>query len=244
MTRRSSICISTSRRSDARQTTGHRHLRCLLILVVFQLSLFSASAQGFLKFQRDSIPFFRGFAVSADLVGLAQMQLGDYGQYEAALRLNLHDQYFPIVELGLGRANHQDDEVTHISYKTSAPYFRVGADVNIAKNKHAKNRIYAGLRYGYTSYKVDIDREPFEDPYWKTMTTYNINDRQCSQHWAEILFGIEAELVGPLHLGWSVRYRNRLSNDDGGIGKTWYVPGYGTQDTSNLGFTFNVIVDI
>ena len=211
MTRRSSICISTSRRSDARQTTGHRHLRWLLILVVFQLSLFSASAQGFLKFQRDSIPFFRGFAVSADLVGLAQMQLGDYGPYEAALRLNLHDQYFPIVELGLGRANHQDDEVTHISYKTSAPYFRVGADVNIAKNKHAKNRIYAG---------------------------------QCSQHWAEILFGIEAELVGPLHLGWSVRYRNRLSNDDGGIGKTWYVPGYGTQDTSNLGFTFNVIVDI
>ena len=152
MTRRSSICISTSRRSDARQTTGHRHLRWLLILVVFQLSLFSASAQGFLKFQRDSIPFFRGFAVSADLVGLAQMQLGDYGQYEAALRLNLHDQYFPIVELGLGRANHQDDEVTHISYKTSAPYFRVGADVNIAKNKHAKNRIYAGLRYGYTRY--------------------------------------------------------------------------------------------
>ena len=115
MTRRSSICTFISRSK-----------LWLVTLIVFHLSLLSASAQGFLKLQQDSIPFFRGFAVSADLVGLAQMQLGDYGQYEAALRLNLHDQYFPIVELGVGKANHVDDEVTHITYKTSAPYFRVG----------------------------------------------------------------------------------------------------------------------
>ena len=71
-----------------------------------------------------------------------------------------------------------------------------------------------------------------------------MSDVACSQHWAEVLFGIDAQLVGPLHLGWSVRYRNRLSNDDGIIGKTWYVPGYGIQDTSNLGATFNVSIDI
>lgn len=233
MTRRSSICTFISRSK-----------LWLVTLIVFQLSLLSASAQGFLKLQQDSIPFFRGFAVSADLVGLAQMQLGDYGQYEAALRLNLHDQYFPIVELGVGKANHVDDEVTHITYKTSAPYFRVGVDVNIAKNKHANNRIYVGVRYAYTSYKVDVNRSPFEDPVWKNTTYYDVSDVACSQHWAEVLFGIDAQLVGPLHLGWSVRYRNRLSNDDGIIGKTWYVPGYGIQDTSNLGATFNVSIDI
>ena len=233
MTRRSSICTFISRSKQ-----------WLVIIVICHLSLLTSSAQGFLKFQRDTIPFFRGFAVSTDLVGLAQMQLGDYGQYEAALRLNLHDQYFPIVEVGVGRANHQEDEVTGISYKTSAPYYRVGVDVNIAKNKHARNRIYAGLRYGYTSYKVDIDCVPFEDPCWKYETLFNVSDVACSQHWAEVLFGIDAELVGPLHLGWTVRYKNRLSHDDGTIGKTWYVPGYGTQDTSNLGFTFNVIIDI
>jgi hypothetical protein len=214
-----------------------------VILIIFHLSLLTSSAQGFLKFERDTIPFFRGFAVSTDLVGLAQMQLGDHGQYEAALRLNLHDQYFPIVEVGYGKANHEDDEVTHISYKTGAPYFRVGVDVNIAKNKHS-NRIYAGVRYGYTSYKVDIDCLPFEDPVWKNKTFFNVSDVPCSQHWAEVLFGIDAELVGPLRLGWTVRYRNRLSYDDGGLGNTWYVPGYGSQDTSNLGATFNVIIDI
>ena len=219
-------------------------LRLALILIAYHFSLITSPAQGFLKLERDTIPFFRGFAVSADLVGLAQMQLGDYGQYEGALRLNLHDQYFPVVELGIGRANQQNDEVTEITYKTSAPYFRIGFDVNIMKNKHAPNRIYAGVRYGYTSYKVNISRTPFKDPVWQWPTTYDVVDEPCSQHWAEILFGIDAEIIGPLHLGWTARYRNRLSYDNGRIGTTWYVPGYGIQDTSSLGLTFNVIIDI
>jgi hypothetical protein len=116
--------------------------------------------------------------------------------------------------------------------------------VNIAKNKHAHNRIYAGVRYGYTNYKVDIDCLPFKDPVWKTNSYFRIDGQQCSQHWAEVLFGIDAEIAGPLHLGWMVRYRTRLAHDEGNIGNTWYVPGYGKQDTSNLGFSFNFILDI
>ena len=49
------------------------------------------------------------------------MELSDYGQYEGALRINLHDEWFPIAELGYGKASHVNDPVTHISYKTSAP---------------------------------------------------------------------------------------------------------------------------
>jgi hypothetical protein len=35
-----------------------------------------------------------------------------------------------------------------------------------------------------------------------------------------------------------------MSHHDGWIGNTWYVPGFGTQDSSALGATFNVIIDI
>ena len=201
-------------------------------------------AQRFLKLEKDTIPLFRGFAVSFDLAGALQMQLNDYGQYEAALRLNLHDQYFPIVELGVGRANHDYDDVTEISYKTSAPYTRIGADVNIMNNKHTGNRVFAGLRYGFTSYKVDIDRLAFKDPVWGWPTTFTINDASCNQHWAEVLFGLDGKVWGPIHLGWSVRYRIRLSRNDAGIGKTWYVPGYGLQDSSSLGYGFYLAIDI
>jgi len=216
----------------------------LVLSLLLLLASTDAGAQGFFKYQHDSIPLFRGFAVSIDLVGLAQMQLSDYGQYEAALRLNLHDQYFPTFELGYGRANHEDDEVTRLSYKTQAPYFRIGADVNIMKKKHTGNRVFIGLRYAFTSYKVDVNRVPFDDPTWGWKTEYDVSGVPCSQHWAELLFGIDARVAGPLHLGWSARYRTRISHDDGIIGKTWYVPGYGTQDSSTLGATFNITIDI
>lgn len=203
-----------------------------------------AGAQRFLKLEKDTIPMFRGFAVSFDLAGAAQMQLSSYGQYEGALRLNLHDQYFPIVELGLGRANHEQDAVTGISYKTSAPYFRIGADVNIMNNKHTGNRVFVGLRYGFTSYKVDISHPVFQDPLWQWDTTFEVEGTSCRQHWGEVVFGLDGKLFGPVHLGWSGRYRVRISHRDGEMGKTWYVPGYGLQDTSVLGYTFYVSIDI
>jgi hypothetical protein len=212
-----------------------------LLLLMGQQTVF---AQGFLKLERDSVPLFRGFAVSADLVGAAQMMLGDYGQYEGALRLNLHDQYFPIVEVGYGKASREDDVVTNITYKTQAPYFRAGVDFNLLKKKHQSNRLFAGFRYAYTSYKVDIWRPDFEDPYWKTKTFFGVSGEQCSQHWLEAVVGIDAKVFGPFHLGWSVRYKQRLKHDEGLIGKTWYVPGYGIWDSSELGGTFNFIIDI
>ena len=217
--------------------------RVTISLLLLLLSA-SAGAQKLFKLEKDSIPLMRGFQVSFDLFGAGQMMLSDYGQYEAALRLNLHDQWFPIVEVGYGKANREDDVITNITYETQAPYFRVGVDFNLLKNKHQSNLLFAGFRYAYTSYKVDISRPDFEDPYWKTKSFYVVSGEQCSQHWLEAVVGIDAKVFGPLHLGWSVRYKQRLKHDDGIIGKTWYVPGYGIWDSSELGGTFNFIIDI
>ena len=68
--------------------------------------------------KNDSVPLFNGFAVSVDLVGPVQMLIGDYGQYEAALRINLKDRYFPIVEAGIGKADHTNDFHTRQAHHT------------------------------------------------------------------------------------------------------------------------------
>ncbi|MCR5680745.1 MAG: DUF6048 family protein [Prevotella sp.] len=214
----------------------------LLLLVVPAVG--HAQLKSMFSLEKDSIPLFRGFSVSFDVLGAAQLALSDYGQYEGALRINLHDQWFPIFELGIGRANHQNDEVTGMTYKTTAPYFRLGMDWNILRNKHQANRLYAGFRYAYTSYKADILRDALTDPIWRTTTDFGVTDMSCYQHWLEIVAGIDAKVVGPLHLGWSVRYRRRVAYDDGDIGTTWYVPGFGIQESTRLGCTFNVIIDI
>ena len=218
--------------------------RSVVSIVVLLLAAMPVDAQKLFKLEKDTIPLMRGFQVSFDLAGAAQLMLSDYGQYEGALRLNIHDQWFPIVELGYGKANHVDDEVTGLSYKTAAPYFRVGVDFNLLNKKHQANRLFAGFRYAHTSYKVDVWRHGLQDPVWKAPAFYEVHDVACYQHWAEIVFGLDAQIWGPAHLGWSVRYRQRLSHGEGDLGNSWYVPGYGTQDTSKLGATFNVIIDI
>ena len=217
-------------------------LRAAISIVVLSASV-PASAQKFFAFQKDSVPTFRGFAVSFDLVGAGMLALSDYGQYEAALRVNLHDEWFPIVEAGVGKATH-DDEVTQLYYSTSAPYFKVGIDKNMLKDKHGPNRLYVGLRYGFTSYKIDLSRPDFPDPVWLWNTGFGVKDASCKYHWAEVVIGVDAKIFGPLHLGWSVRYKQRLAHsEEGEFGNPWYVPGFGTYNT-NLGATFNVIIDI
>ena len=186
-----------------------------------------ATADKKLTAKKDTVAFFRGVAVSADVVGLAHLAFSDYGQYEAALRINLKDRYFPVFELGYGTAD-SDNPTTNLKYKTSAPYWRVGMDFNIAKNKHDAYRVYAGARYAMTYYKFDVVG----------------NGLKAYYHWMEAVFGVDAKIAGPLRLGWSVRYRRRITHDDGNIGKTWYVPGYGKQGGSRLGGTFNIIFEI
>ena len=224
-------CISTSIRKLA------------ISLLLLTMSSAASAQMKFFTIQKDSIPLFRGFAVSFDLVGAGMLALSDYGQYEAALRVNLHDEWFPIVEAGVGKATH-DDEVTQLYYSTSAPYFKVGIDKNMLKDKHGPNRLYVGLRYGFTSYKIDLSRPDFPDPVWLWNTSFGVKDASCKYHWAEVVIGVDAKIFGPLHLGWSVRYKQRLAHsEEGEFGNPWYVPGFGTYNT-NLGATFNVIIDI
>lgn len=218
--------------------------RLIVSLLLLTLALSAQAQAKVFSLEKDSIPFFRGFAVSFDLVGPAMLALTDCGEYEGALRINLHDQWFPIFEMGVGRANHEDDEVTGITYKTTAPYFRIGMDWNVLKKKHGPNRMYAGFRYAFTSFNVDIIRENLPDPVWLSQTGFGIKDLSCVMHWAEIVFGIDAKIIGPLHLGWSVRYKRPLYHKNGDIGNIWYVPGFGTGSDDQLAANFNVIIDI
>lgn len=218
--------------------------RRLAISAALLLASVSSSAQmKFFTMQKDSIPLFRGFSVSFDLVGAGMLMFSDYGQYEGALRINLHDEWFPIIEAGIGKAR-CDDEMTRIYYSTSAPYFKIGIDKNLLKDKHGPNRLYAGLRYAFTNYKVDISRPNFDDPVWKWDTGYGIKDAPCKLHWIEAVVGIDSKVFGPFHLGWSVRYKRRVYHKEGDFGSTWYVPGYGVNDSGLLSATFNVIIDI
>lgn len=219
-----------------------RYILSVIISLLLLPSDANAQVKKFLQIA-DSTAWFQGVEVSADLVGLAMKTLGDYGQFEAGMRVNLKDRFFPAVELGYGMCDHTDD-ATYIHYKTNAPYAKVGIDFNLLKNKHADNRLYGGIRYAFTSYKVDIERRDLPDPTWQWDSGFRVDQEPCSHHWFEVVFGVDAKVMGPLHLGWTVRYKRRLIHKEGAIGQTWYVPGYGIYGDNRIGGTFNVIIDI
>lgn len=191
----------------------------------------------------DSIPFFRGVQVKIDAIGLVQKAVSDYGQYEAGVRVNFKDKYFPVLEVGIGKADH-DEVTTRISYRTSAPYAKIGMDFNILKNKHDIYRFYVGGRLAATSFKYDVDNPAIVDPVYGGNYPVHAHDVKANYKWMELLAGIDAKIYGPLHLGWSVRYYRRLSYDNGDLDNVWYVPGFGKQGSTRIGGTFDIIVEL
>ena len=201
------------------------------------------SAQKRIEAPRDTTALFQGIVVGADLFGAIQRQVSDYGQYEAFLRLNLKGKYFPVFELGLGDAEHKEDAVTKITTKTRAPYGRIGCDFNVMKNKHDIYKLFVGVRYAYTNFDFEFSYPGVKDPTWGGVTPYSIKENNYA-HWLEGVFGVDAKVVGPVHLGWSVRYRRRISSSDSQIGDVWYVPGFGRSGKTCLGGTFNLSIGI
>lgn len=218
--------------------------RILCISLLLWLAVIPADAQRKTAVaEPDTIPLWRGFQVGTDLVGPIQMAVGDYGQVEAMVRINLKDRYFPIVEIGYGHADH-DDAVTLIHYKSNAPYARIGADFNILKNKHDIYRLYIGGRIGGSSFKFDITHPGLMDPVWNVRTPFNATGIKASAYWAELVAGVDVTIWGPVHMGWTGRYKAMIHNDYGPVGECWYVPGYGRRGSMRLGGTFNIMIEI
>ena len=197
------------------------------------------------KEKEDSIPLFNSVAVSVDLLGAGLMLMSDYGQYEAALRINLKDRYFPVFEIGYGAGKHEYDAVTGLQSEAKAPYFRIGADYNMRKNKHDGYRLYGGFRYAFTSYDFNLSHQGLADPVYGGTAPINITGERVNFHWLEGVFGVDVPLIKPVRLGWSVRYRRRITSTDLPYGTTtWYVPGFGTDEKNKWSGTFNLIFEL
>ena len=186
--------------------------------------------------------FFNGVSVGVDVVGPVMQALSSRGHIEGMLRVNILETYFPILEIGYSKCNHTDEN-TFVTYKANAPYFRVGLDVNLAKNKFSGNRIFAGMRYGFTSFEYDVSSQPVEDFIGGSSVPFHLTALEGNKHWAELLFGIETRITSFLQLGWALRYKFGLSEKSSYMGKPWYVPGYGRNKNGTFGANFNIILD-
>ena len=194
--------------------------------------------------QKEHLVFFQGFTLSVDGYGPVAMMVSDYGTLEGALRLNLKNTFFPIIEAGIGKCSKEDFN-TKVSYKTNAPFIRVGIDFNMLKDKFQSNRLYLGARYGLSKFKYDMTGPALTDPIWGGSQSFSLKDIDCTSHWAELVFGVEVRILRNFHMGWAVRYKMEISSTKHDAAKPNCIPGYGYTTNSNCwGGTYSLIFDL
>lgn len=194
--------------------------------------------------EEPRLVFFQGFTLSADLFGPVQYLVSDYGSFEGALRLNLKNTFFPVVELGFALCDTEDAN-TLIRYTTQAPYMRIGVDVNLLKDKFQDNKLYIGARYGLSRYEFDISGPPLTDPVWGGSEPFSYKGIGTTSHWFELVAGVQVKVWSNIHMGWSVRYKHEISSTKNAYAKPYFIPGYGTTThTTSWGATYTLNFDL
>lgn len=193
--------------------------------------------------KKEKAPLLNGVAVSADVVGFAMKAVGaKFANMEIGARLNLYDKFFPVAELGIGDC-HREGAETGNTFDATSPYMRFGMDYNFNK-KHNGNRLFGLFRYGFSSFKYDIGNPTFTDPTYGTTSALELNGEKATGHWLEFGVGVETKLWRFVRLGWSIRYKFRLSLKHPDGGEPYFVPGFGKNDKNGWGGTVNLVFDI
>ena len=212
-------------------------------------STLEATAQGKKESKAEEKPIsysFRSIAVSGDVFGLAYSLIDDYSSSEIAIEANFGNRLYPIAEIGYGWCD-ATDETNGIRYKTNAPYYRVGLNYNFSttrENPDPDYCIFGIARIGWTSCSYDVDTPPIIDPVWGGSTSLHLSGVKGSAAWAEVGVGLRMKVAKNFHMGWSVRYKARLSQEKVHNSEMWYIPGYGINKSTGFGGTYNLIYEI
>lgn len=198
-------------------------------------------------------PLYNGVSVGVDLWGPGSKLLGgDFFSAEAMVDVDLKHRYFPTLEIGYGATDSWND--TGIRYQTGAPYFRIGVDYNALYAKKHGHMLLAGVRYGFSSFKYDIEslevNDPIyggsignpnlEDDIWGGSLPYHQEGMKANMHWLEVCLSLRARVWKQLYMGWGVRIRFRLSASTGQYGDPWYVPGFGKYNARSTGIQYTI----
>lgn len=186
---------------------------------------------------------YQGTMVGIDVAGLAGKALGsDATGTEASITVNLKNRFFPVAEVGYSSIDTTDDE-TDIHYKASAPYFRVGMDYNVFYLKpYLPGYFTVGVRYGFSSFKYDVQAPPLTDPNWGgTTVPVSYSGVKTNAGWGELVAGIKALVFKDFYMGFSVRYRARINMTKHENSEPYYIPGFGKGKKTGFGVTYNFV---
>lgn len=189
-------------------------------------------------------PLLHSISVSTDIFTPAMRAFGQrYGLMEFAAEVNLHNRYIPVIEIGLGQAKNAPEDNNYTYRSPVSPFFRIGANYNFLYNSDPGRMFFAGIRYGFSPFKFSVTDISLDNGYWGESTLFDIPSQSVTAGYFEFLLGMRVNIIGNISLGWTVRYRSIIHESATDVGKPWYIPGFGSRNTS-IGATFSVTYTI
>jgi len=188
-------------------------------------------------------PVVRGFSLHADIASPFMGIIVDKSvrTFEIQADINLFDKIFPTIEGGFGSINATLPNGS--SYKTSAPFFRIGFNYNLMKNvtkegapKVIRSYPFVAARYGFGIMPYQINNVKVTSDYWGESETMSFSSSGVFAGWLEIVGGIRVDIKSGFTMGWNVRLKTAFHASKDKT-KLWYVAGYGL--TGDTGFAFN-----
>jgi len=105
-----------------------------------------------------------------------------------------------------------------------------------------ENMIYAGMRYGVSSFSHTLNSYTIYDPTNYYGENIIISGREydgLTASWLEVVGGIKAELFNNLYMGFSVRLNYLVSNKKPDGFDNLFIPGYNRTYDGKFGAGFN-----
>ncbi len=211
------------------------------------LMIFSVSGQND-SIANDSIRYQKqyGLRLGGDLSKIVRTIIDDeYTGFEINADYRYSKNLFIAGELG---TEEKTTSTEFLSSTSNGSYLKAGIDYNMYKNwLNMENMIYSGLRVGlstfsqtinnYTIYNTNQDWGP------QTIVTESTEFNGLNAIWAELIFGIKAEVISNLYVGLNMQLKGRITETEPENFENIYIPGFGrTYDSGRfgIGFGYNV----
>lgn len=181
-------------------------------------------------------PLLVGTTVGVDIWDPVMRIFGQkYGITTFSVDLNLHNRYFPTMEVGLGSASSAPDDKDFHYTSPMSVYFKVGANYNFIYNSNPAYKFFAGLRYGFAPFKWGLQSATPAAGYWGPTPPFTIPNQTATAGWLELCLGLRVELWRNISAGWMFKYHFLLHESNGRHGQPWYIPGYGARGQAITG---------
>lgn len=186
-------------------------------------------------------PKFNSISFGVNIMDAVMEMTGqDYGSYDIWADLSLYNWFFPVVELGFGRAK-ASPELGNFTYKCSPSFYaKAGFNYNFLYKSNPDYNAFLGLRAGYAGMRYSVDDITVSSGYWDQENRFSIKNQKASAFFGEVVAGVKVKIYKRFSMGWTVRYHFKFKISDGANSSPWYIPGYGPK-SDHFSATFSLI---